>query len=707
MTETTDDKPTPDTPQAKPAVETQNVRRVKYGFNVLISIVLAVAIAAMLNVLAYNRLFKIRFDLTRTGFYTLSDQTEQVLDNLDGDYRIVTLLAGTDPSVAEGNRLLRDFVDLYAEGSTRVQAQHIDPSRPDVAEPFLDQLKARYADEIDEHKAAIDEGRTALADLRSQSSAYLQTLDTLINTPGMPKGNEAAIIDWLSQRLKRFESEQAEFDGQIAGALDDPLPDYRQIVALLQGRLGELDSRTFAVALDYLDRLSKNRLLDSAARNQVLTLVDQLKAGRTIVSTAVERLSMIQGPSDYSTLLTQLAQQNTVLVLGEAPEQVRVLQRTEIFPPQAEPSEDSAQSTPFFLGEERLTGAMVALEQTHQPMAVFVSTSGDPVIGQAGNYRHVGQRLEAMNYEVRTWLPGPQNVDPRTGQPLGPSRPPEPAPDQPVVWILASMPPQRALNPQAMQTQGQAIEHVRKRLDAGDSVLMLVGRSPLAMGASVDELVELAKPMGIEPMVDRIVMREVVDSERGNRVVAEYIVTQWPDDLAVSQAVQGMSGYIQHYTIPLNLGNDEAGSAKAWPLGHYEDSRLFTLEDLRDKDPRRTEDNQVDQFVFAAAAERDRTRMVVIGAPFWATDDVTAAAQLRGNDLAFMFPANAELFINSVHWLAKLDELIAAGSYTQEISRIEPIPQERHRAMFWTLLVGMPLATAVAGMLVFFVRRRA
>ena len=69
---------------------TQGTRRVKFGLNVAVAVVAATGIAILLNWTG-ARQFK-RWDLTKGGKYSLSAQTLKVLKQLDGDYRIVSIL---------------------------------------------------------------------------------------------------------------------------------------------------------------------------------------------------------------------------------------------------------------------------------------------------------------------------------------------------------------------------------------------------------------------------------------------------------------------------------------------------------------------------------------------------------------------------------------------------------------------------------------
>src|SRR5690606_7709800 len=110
------------------------------------------------------------------------------------------------------------------------------------------------------------------------------------------------------------------------------------------------------------------------------------------------------------------------------------------------------------------------------------------------------------------------------------------------------------------------------------------------------------------------------------------------------------------------------------------------------------------QYLTAVAAERDDTeaRLVVVADPIWAYDDITTISRSgrRGTQVDFegaLYPGNSELFVNSVYWLAGLDEMIAASPRTQDIRRIMPISETTRRTTNWLLVLGMPVFVGLTG----------
>ena len=73
---------------------------------------------------------------------------------------------------------------------------------------------------------------------------------------------------------------------------------------------------------------------------------------------------------------------------------------------------------------------------------------------------------------------------------------------------------------------------------------------------------------------------------------------------------------------------------------------------------------------------------------------------------AARFPANSDLFLNSVFWLAHQEPLIAISPSAMEVSRLADMSDGALR--FWrvgVLLIGLPGLVVLCGIGVYFARR--
>jgi hypothetical protein len=115
-------------------------------------------------------------------------------------------------------------------------------------------------------------------------------------------------------------------------------------------------------------------------------------------------------------------------------------------------------------------------------------------------------------------------------------------------------------------------------------------------------------------------------------------------------------------------------------------------------------------MVGVAASNQAGARLVAVADAAWANDAIMNMGMLgRGTAsvTGARFPANSELAVNSVFWLAGMDELIAASPRTQDIPRINPDMTQSALYGYRLLLVGgLPVLAIVLGMGVWFIRRR-
>jgi hypothetical protein len=112
----------------------------------------------------------------------------------------------------------------------------------------------------------------------------------------------------------------------------------------------------------------------------------------------------------------------------------------------------------------------------------------------------------------------------------------------------------------------------------------------------------------------------------------------------------------------------------------------------------------------AAAESTKGNRLVVIGSARFADEDFVTQPDMNTyrttGRIVARFPANAELFANSVFWLAKMESMMQISPNAMEVARIEPM--SKSTLGFWRngmLLIALPLLVVAAGVAVWFTRR--
>ncbi|MEE9212674.1 MAG: Gldg family protein [Phycisphaeraceae bacterium] len=691
---------------------TQAIRRTKYGLNVSVAVVVAVLLVVLINWIFESQVRKLppgahrlmRYDLTATRQYSLSKQTVGVLRDLRSEVRIVTLIGVENPYTAQA----RDLIDEYARYSASVTIRHFNPVIDEVRlNQFYQTLTDRYASELQPLVASIERGRGALDDIGRGAVTQLAPLRQVLEDPALQDAQQKQFIQSVAQTFARFDPQIDAIQQNLAAALDHPMPDYSGARQTLQTLLTNLSENVYAVAADQFRKVTELEDAPSSVRERLLGLIESFTRSRRQIDEITTALRDTSEVPDYDKVRRQvLSTRDTVIVID--PQQVRVIAVADMFRDQnAGPGDPNEPVEPSFLGEELLTGALVSMTLDPAPMIVFVQGSRRAAIGPGGAYESVAQRLRNMDFDVQQW--NPSGTITQFGQSMPPSPPPEPKPQQKAVWVILPFDPPDPRNPLAGSGKEAVVEQIEKRLAVGDGVLVSLTINPATRFGQVDPIGQMLEPWGITPQLDRIILREVILPDRRSQPVGHIEVTNWPSELPVTAALAGMPGiFVQ--ASPLVLGDGESKGVQLWPLAEARGERQWAERNLQNPtDIQYDPSAAADSFVIAAAAQRDNTRLIVVADPLWASDQITTYGPLgpgTAPPFGAVFPANAELFVNSVYWLAGLDQLIAASARTQDIRRVAMITPAGMVGLRWGLLAGMPIAIAAVGCGVWLVRRK-
>ena len=686
-----------------PASESQATRRVKYSLNVMVAAVAAVAIVVLINWIAYRQF--VRFDLTATRRYSLSPQTVNLLNDLKGDYRFVTLFNRSGPYVDQA----RDLVEEYQRyGGQSLAVEHINPGRDlGRTEVFFESLLARHEEKLGPLDAAITAGRETLVQLRQDATGMLQPLRQVLEDPGLTDENLKRLVQSIAQQLARFDTDIETVDKQIAHILDQPLPQYSSATTAMESLLGSFNEGFYAPAIGQFRQAGRADTTAPSVADGLLKTVAHLKRSQQKINETLAVLRNVEPVEDYDKLVGQLEDPETLVLIG--PAQIRVIGLTEMFrEPDPNTLVPGQQPQLRFQGEEKITGALLSMSLDHRPMVVFVTAGQNQPLGPRGSFQHVAQRLRNVNFQVEQWSPLPQPGP--MGQPMPPGPPPEPQPGQKTVWIVLPDEAPNPMNPMGAGATQQVVEQVQKRLNEGDNAMVMLAVAPMNQFATVDPMAEMIKPWGITPQLDRLILRQITLPNNQTRAVRQLDIVRWPDELPITRTLAGMPGVFA-YASPLVLGAGGEGSqdVKTWPLVRIQSDDIWAHRDLNSQvEPKLDSVTAGQPFVIGAAAERGDGRMVVFGDPVWASDEVTQFGPqgLPAEIFGAAFPGNAELFVNSVYWLLDLDQLIAASARTQDIRRIGAITKTEEIALKWALLAGMPLIIVGVGVGVWMVRQR-
>lgn len=704
-----------------PITETQSTRRVKYGLNVFIAVIAAIAIVVLINWISYRsfRSGATRWDFTSTRQYSLSPLTQKVIESLDGEVQLVTLMdAGED--AFEDTQRARDLIDEYDRESDNIKAIHINPAiETGKLDEFRRAIHDRFAPQLATLSISIKDTRAQVGQaIKQLDDVYIERLGKILIHPDLKADRNTLLLRDLERFFKSTRKQLAEVLEKEKNYSDAALPRYGTTLINLLTALDALDRQVYPSLLkNVIEPLKTSATLPQSVLNDVLLLGDAMKASQEQRIKFVHEQKKFPGVPAYSVIVSRLALPNPVVIMAK--QQIVVLPINELFRTSKESqanAEETMLQNKHFLGEERITSILARMIYTklaNPPLVVLCQTGGSLGAHAKRDYAQLIERLGNMDLMVAVWDPKPLANDP--------SKRPRPAPPvaegQRAVWIVLPSDPVTPGDKIAETFQKMVFTHVRDRMDQGDGAL-LIHRPE----TETDQSDLILKEWGFAIDFNHILVKHVVDNFGKNRPSAEFVMREWPNEHLISKAIgeQGMSAAFS-WCSPVRVEKEQTGVTYS-PLAVLASEKIwanFQTTQMRGQraeiKPDLPQNIQGDSFAIAYAAQREPTdkmargRLIVVGDQFWAIDRFGSYPVkdpvTRRLTRVTPFPGNHELFVNSVLWLAGMDEMIAASSRSQDVARIAAISTGGMRALKVTLLLGMPIGVFIIGAGVWWSRR--
>ena len=199
------------------------------GLNLAVYLAAILTIAVVVNVIAAHPALRWRADATKTRAYSLSEQTLNLLEDIEGDWTIAVIITtdGVDRALM---RQVEQVLDRYDRASPNLSIVRIDPADPaslDSYEAMLIRLRRSYAEPIAEYDAALEDGRRTLERFTVFLQQQTGSLVTVRN--GLPEDDAARsqleqLLAIISLRLDHVRPVDSELDRALAFDDSRPLP---------------------------------------------------------------------------------------------------------------------------------------------------------------------------------------------------------------------------------------------------------------------------------------------------------------------------------------------------------------------------------------------------------------------------------------------------------------------------------------------------
>ena len=672
---------------------------------VALAIVTIVVLINVITVRNVNRMgATLRFDWTATRKHSLSPQTLGVLKDLDQPISITTLFASEgdlNERDAQNIRAFRELLDEYAHRSAgRVGTDHVRAGDVIAVDTFAAQLIERYTEPIERARRAIELGRDALTDVNAMAQTQAGRFNTAATTFAATDPGLGEQFTQFAQNLLALQNQLQldQLDHDLTLMLQGAMPEMARAQSSVADPLADIHDGLFTAVTDHFKAEAEADDISAELRAFYSETLAAFRDTQAKVESAIEALDAADTEA-YDRLRRALLTGNSAVVATET--HLTVLALGDVYTGSGQPGTEQR-----FRGEEAVTGAIISLTTDTQPRVVFVNATQQPAIGRGGSHNHVAERLSNMNFEVTEWNPVGRVA--QFGQ-----MPPQPRPvakeGQTLVWVYLPPPP---LNPMSPSQTGllKVSGALKQSLENHEPTLVILPLSIMPRFGQPDPLVQSLGPLGVKADTGKLIFAQVMDGT-GTAHPATAIQTQrWADDHPIGQALAGQSAQL---TTALALDLPAVPNQTNTPLLLTPGETWAEINWTQGSAPPTQDSNEpTGPFSVAAAIENDRQRAVLIGDELFASDSaILSQAMVLTPDgprtqSVVRAAGNAELFVNSVYWLAGRDELIATGARTQDVRRFKPIEPSTATTVSLLLLIGLPALTLTIGVGVWMLRRQ-
>jgi len=699
-------------PTPKAAPESQKQRWIKYGSNVVLTVIVVIVLAIVATYAAqrHNR----RIDTTLARTYSLKPQTLQIIRDLKQPIKLVSLYrrekgGRSDIRTPDYYQIVRDLLEEYQRNGSRIEIDAIDPdAEPSKVDQLVEQVKSNYGGEIKAYADYLKQFPTTLERINAFSTAEI---DQLLKLNNLQVEDRAVLrtVNLVVSTVQSFPDLLKRIKDRIDRENKEPIPDYKGLTSAIQTSLNVLSENLKLVGGSFTASKEDAKVPD-ALRTYMAEALPRFEAMQKIADEEVARIDKL-GELKIDDLRTSLRRPNSVLVMGE--NDLRVLSFDDLWreardiPPTASAEKPVRQ----FAGEQQISTAIFALSHKKKPKVVFVRAGGapfteaNPFSRQAGALSEIGDTLRALNFDVvEKDLSGQYAMQAQMqGMPASPEPTDEEMKD--AVWVVLSLTP-------AMTQQGPSpmAPKLTEHLQNGGSAIVLFSFGTDSLDTALNEY-------GIRIKTNEVICHALIDSaarsgdniEDAQRMPFIFSTRQFGDEPMV-RPVNSLNALL----VPV-LPVSATGIARPIiPIPN--DPRTWAESSFDASEPGKAvafdegKDTPGPLFGGAVAETGKGGRLVVIGGLEFITNGIVSIPDeeilYSQRRLVPRFPANAELMINAAYWTSKLDTMLAISPSAMQVSRIAAMRPAQEA--FWrngVLVVILPALVVVLG-IVTYIRRR-
>ncbi|MCH8806639.1 MAG: hypothetical protein IH986_11185 [Planctomycetes bacterium] len=726
-------------------------RRVLYGLNVGVSVVLATVVLVL--AVYFSGRFRTQIDMTgEARLNSLSERTVKLVSGLDQNVTITGLYAVLSEyqnfAQKRADRV-RDLLDLYeSDGRGKVTANLVDPMKnPAKLNDLIQRLsaKSKYAEEAAPHKAALEKFPALNDRLAAMVSEHTDRFAGLEQTnPALAAVREYNIVrlnfDDIKRRAQRsgetiknsLEKVEIPLYGRSVQVAREHLTAVRRTLAGIQG--------WFAGGARQVPNIQPDALafFDEAgsAITSVLEEVD-------VFLNETQDLKPVKIEEFYDKL--KRAAGDAVIVV-EAENEARLLSLNDVWPFRTDRSAPPAPDNDprDFAGEQAISSALLQLTRKDRTAVVFVYFGGlSPIRSIPQMNPMMQQRIPPAPYEALDALLKKQDFLTEDWDVKTTKTPPVVEDAARTIYVVLSPQPPRQPNAMMPSPEGRITAADKKlvtdAVEASGLAVFLAGWAPptspmLPIPGTYEYAEYLRDTWGVDVQYKHLALEFTaaenpdlwVPAGRNRNPVYIGVGASGPihfTDHEITQPLRGLRAVFST-VAPLRIveGDEKPANVTVEVVAAVEetsdvwafDNLQLVQSDLAQKRGTRPREGDIRApFPVAVTAtdESNKRRVAIFASESFAADAITQASAFemrsRGLVMYAAYPANSDLFVNTLHWLTGDADRISVGPRRGNVALLDGLKDDWKVPYYRGIMVGAgPLLALIVGGVVWMMRRR-
>lgn len=726
-------------------------RRVLYGLNVGVSVVLATVVLVL--AVYFSGRFRTQIDMTgEARLNSLSERTVKLVSGLDQNVTITGLYAVLSEyqnfAQKRADRV-RDLLDLYeSDGRGKVTANLVDPMKnPAKLNDLIQRLsaKSKYAEEAAPHKAALEKFPALNDRLAAMVSEHTDRFAGLEQTnPALAAVREYNIVrlnfDDIKRRAQRsgetiknsLEKVEIPLYGRSVQVAREHLTTVRRTLAGIQG--------WFAGGARQVPNIQPDALaFFDEAGNAITSVLEEVDA----FLNETQDLKPVKIEEFYDKL--KRAASDAVIVV-EAENEARLLSLNDVWPfrtdRNAPPPPDKDPRD--FAGEQAISSALLQLTRKDRTAVVFVYFGGlSPIRSVLQMNPMMQQSIPPAPYEALDALLKKQDFltagwDVKTAK-----TPPVVEDAARTIYVVLSPQPPRQPNAMMPSPEGRITAADKKlvtdAVEASGLAVFLAGWAPptspmLPIPGTYEYAEYLRDTWGVDVQYKHLALEFTaaenpdlwVPAGRNRNPVYIGVGASGPihfTDHEITRPLRGLRGVFST-VAPLRIveGDEKPANVTVEVVAAVEEtSDVWGFENLqlvqsdlaqkRGTRPREGDIRAPFPVAVTATDETNKRRVAIFASESFAADAITQASAFemtsRGLSMYAAYPANADLFVNTLHWLTGDADRISVGPRRGNVALLDGLKDDWKVPYYRGIMVGAgPLLALIVGGVVWMMRRR-